>query len=233
MDAAACWCTFAVFNETFEEQPFYECISCGFTLEKGTAVCGGCVRSCHAECRTHLLGRIRAYCDCGGGGGGSCKLVAAGAPADAELARWSEVNASSSGELDARLSIPYGEPGYWEERYRMNQTAGEEDEWLLSFDAVRAPLEAELRSVAPGDDETAARLFVTGAGDSPFSADLCDAGFVDVTSGDIAEVSVQAMRVKYAESHPALKWLVEVSWSSCWSCWSSSLSWRCLCLRMR
>ena len=105
---------------------------------------------------THLLGGIKGYCDCASTG--ACKLSVGGPeaiaapPRPTEIAAWREANtawlAAHEDDLDPRLVTPdYGNREYWDERFRDNDGDGTGDEWLLSFEDVREPLEGALAAL--------------------------------------------------------------------------------------
>lgn len=85
--------------------------------------------------------------------------------------------------------------GYWDKRFEVE----EEFEWLAEFGAVKGLLEELI-------PDKACRVLVVGCGNSRFSADLYDGGWKDITSIDFSAVVVEAMRGKYGETHPKLKW---------------------------
>ena len=93
-------------------------------------------------------------------------------------------------------NMKYKEKKYWENRFQ----AEEEYEWLCTFNDVREYINRDI------DFEE--KILILGCGNSTFSADLCDAGYQHVNSADFSSVVIDAMRKKYASSHPSLKWFV-------------------------
>ena len=93
-------------------------------------------------------------------------------------------------------NMKYKEKKYWESRFQ----AEEEYEWLCTFNDVKEYINRDI------DFED--KILILGCGNSTFSADLCDAGYLHVNSADFSSVVIDAMRKKYSSSHPSLKWFV-------------------------
>ena len=71
-------CTFATGGNSFVQQHWYICYTCGLSGSRGC--CSACARTCHAGHDVVYSRCSRFFCDCGGGGssaqGGSCKCLA-------------------------------------------------------------------------------------------------------------------------------------------------------------
>jgi 2-polyprenyl-3-methyl-5-hydroxy-6-metoxy-1,4-benzoquinol methylase len=91
----------------------------------------------------------------------------------------------------------YGTREYWEERF----TREDSYEWLVTFANVKDQLTA--RFLTP-----TSQILIVGCGNSPFSTDLYDAGYVHITNIDFSEVVIQAMKERHQEKRPQMKWLV-------------------------
>eukprot|EP00947_MAST-08B_sp_MAST-8B-sp1_P001843 g1843.t1 len=204
------FCTFGAFGEEFKTQPMFECSHCALTLATGKVVCAGCARLCHdgagricedggdatgndgqPRSGPHLLGPVKAYCDCCSTG--RCKLVCSRSggisptpPTPEECQAWEVFNdawvAEHGDELDERLRTPdYGNADYWDDRYKDNLDDDREDEWLLPFSEVKEHVAQAAKELAAehvdrcgvGAQQGLACL-VVGCGDSAFSADLHD-----------------------------------------------------------
>lgn len=87
---------------------------------------------------------------------------------------------------------------YWEERFAKE----EEYEWLAKWSSVSELLEEILPP-----KESKPKILVVGCGNSEFSADLYDAGWLDVTSIDFSEVVIQNMQ-EHNAGRSGMKWLV-------------------------
>jgi ribosome biogenesis GTPase A/SAM-dependent methyltransferase len=88
----------------------------------------------------------------------------------------------------------YREEGYWDRRFKTES----EYEWLCGFHDVAEMLMRDVRREQS--------IMILGCGNSPFSAQLADAGFSNITSVDYSATVVKNMREKYAVTHPGLKW---------------------------
>lgn len=90
----------------------------------------------------------------------------------------------------------YGSKEYWEQRFQ-----GEEEyDWLLSFQQLSSQLLPFLRPES--------RILVIGCGNSPFSADLYDAGFTNIVNIDYSANVIERMVEKHAEQRPKMQWRV-------------------------
>ena len=210
------------------EQPFYECVTCALTLDNGTGICRACKRTCHAGHEVGFVGRIKAYCDCGRSG---CRLAKDHSSAAAIAA--AECSESSADEdvgeapfVDPRLSRNYADKGFWDDRYSSNKETQDTDEWLVGYDDIKDVLKPQLEALAANSLATTAsgwnlrsrrgapsadgrpRVLMLGCGDSRFSADLYDAGYVYITNIDISEVCIETMRGRESKRRPEMQWVV-------------------------
>lgn len=103
----------------------------------------------------------------------------------------------AAGPVEVTSNLDYKQQTYWEQRFAVE----DEYEWLASFKQA----EPHLSAVLP--DKTA-RLLVVGCGNSSFSEELFDAGWVNVTSIDFSAVVIDRMRAKNMEARPCMKWEV-------------------------
>jgi len=149
-------CTIKDNGKEFLDQKFYECYDCNKTLDTGMGVCYACKRLCHKSHKTNYLGKIRAYCDCGN----TCSFISekgqfseksvSGESTDSDAdceeidsdsdsnsnhgPRHAHKHASDDEEyLDERLSVQYGSPEYWKERYLREAESGLESEWVFGI----------------------------------------------------------------------------------------------------
>jgi hypothetical protein len=103
---------------------------------------------------------------------------------------------SSTGIELPKNNLEYGKKEYWDDRF-----AKEEDyDWLVGYEDVRD-------LIAPYMTESA-KVLLVGCGNSNFSAELYDAGFHNLTNIDYSDVVIDAMKKKYGDSRPEMKWLV-------------------------
>eukprot|EP01039_Chlorochromonas_danica_P000712 gene712-774_t len=85
---------------------------------------------------------------------------------------------------------------YWEGRFKKEESY----EWLVSWKTVENLL---LPYLHPTD-----RILVVGCGNSPFSADLYDAGFHQITNIDFASSVIERMQTIHETIRPEMKWMV-------------------------
>jgi EEF1A lysine methyltransferase 4 len=90
----------------------------------------------------------------------------------------------------------YKRQAYWNERFKTE----DHYEWLCGFDDVMTYFTQDVPNKS-------ASVLILGCGNSPFSAQMADAGYTNVTSVDFSSVVIAKMTDKYKESHPALKWV--------------------------
>ena len=100
-------------------------------------------------------------------------------------------NESDYGEDNSR----YREEGYWDGRFKSE----EEYEWLCGYNDVKTYIERDIPSFN-------SKILVLGCGNSPFSANLFDAGYQDIVSVDFSMEVIEKMKQKHRESHPKLVW---------------------------
>ena len=89
----------------------------------------------------------------------------------------------------------YGDPDYWDERYRKCvNSRGElqEYDWYVGWDAIRGVVEAYL------SDDGSDKILVVGCGNSAVSRGLYDMGHTNVTSIDTSEFLIKKLREKHA-----------------------------------
>jgi SAM-dependent methyltransferase len=115
-----------------------------------------------------------------------------------------------------RRNSDYASREYWEDRFARE----EQHEWLLSFDhlrpqivpllllASRPPSWSEPSTASSVQASRSPSILVVGCGNSPFSADLYDAGFRDVVSVDYSEAVIAKMRRRHSGARPEMRWLV-------------------------
>ena len=51
-------------------------------------------------------------------------------------------------------------------------------------------------------------ILIVGCGNAPFSEDLYDDGFTNITNNDISEVVIDIMSKRNKDKRPKMKWLV-------------------------
>ena len=90
----------------------------------------------------------------------------------------------------------YKRQEYWDERFQTE----EKYEWLCGYSHA----EQYLNEDVPKD----ASVLILGCGNSPFSADMSDGGYTNITSVDFSAVVIEKMSEKYRDTHPSLKWVV-------------------------
>lgn len=90
----------------------------------------------------------------------------------------------------------YGTKDYWEERFSQEK----DYEWLLSYEKLSSQLGPHLQPDS--------RILVVGCGNSPFSADLYDAGYTNILNIDYSEVVIAAMRQRHGTVRPVMQWKV-------------------------
>jgi SAM-dependent methyltransferase len=92
----------------------------------------------------------------------------------------------------------YGSKEYWEERYSKEK----DYEWLLSFEQLASQLTPFLQQ-APNS-----RILMLGCGNSPFSADMYDAGYHNIVNIDYSEIVISAMQERHGSERPGMEWRV-------------------------
>ena len=108
-----------------------------------------------------------------------------------------KVNGDIVGEtLPEENNLQYKDQNYWEIRFKTE----EEYEWLCTYNDVEEYIQRDLKKQD--------NILVLGCGNSTFSADLCSAGFENITSVDFSSVVISAMKKKYAVAYPTLQWIV-------------------------
>jgi SAM-dependent methyltransferase len=113
-----------------------------------------------------------------------------------------DIGGESEGDAGAilpRRNSDYASREYWEGRFARE----EEHEWLLPFGRLRPRIEPLLLQ-----SSNSPSILVVGCGNSPFSADLYDAGFRDVVSVDYSEAVIAKMRRRHSGARPEMRWLV-------------------------
>lgn len=108
----------------------------------------------------------------------------------------------SSPSFVPRNNQEYGTHKYWEHRFQTETSF----EWLLSFEQLRHQLEPILQD-EHGDPSTV-RILVVGCGNSPFSADLYDAGYTNIVNIDYSATVIQHMQEKHAVDRSLMQWRV-------------------------
>jgi SAM-dependent methyltransferase len=89
----------------------------------------------------------------------------------------------------------YKRKEYWNTRFQTEESY----EWLCSYKDVSDYLEKDVAKKAS--------VLILGCGNSPFSTEMVDAGYTNVTSLDFSSVVIDKMADKHKESHPAMKWV--------------------------
>jgi 2-polyprenyl-3-methyl-5-hydroxy-6-metoxy-1,4-benzoquinol methylase len=107
----------------------------------------------------------------------------------------------SSSILSSSLPVPksnavYGSKDYWEERFSQEK----DYEWLLSYQQLSSQLIPFLQPTS--------RILVVGCGNSPFSADMYDAGYHNIVNIDYSETVISAMKKRHCSERPAMEWRV-------------------------
>lgn len=95
-----------------------------------------------------------------------------------------------------RNNTEYSIREYWEERFEKE----EEYDWLFTF--------SEVQSVIHRFIEKSSKILIVGCGNSSFSVDLYDAGYLNITSIDYSYNVINRMKMKYEKSRPKLVWQV-------------------------
>jgi SAM-dependent methyltransferase len=115
-----------------------------------------------------------------------------------------------------RRNGDYASRDYWDGRFAQEV----QYEWLLPFDHLRRQIEPLLMSSSCSSanhlDASTVHLttssppsiLVLGCGNSPFSADLYDAGFFDIVNVDFSETVIARMKRLHSASRPRMRWLV-------------------------
>ena len=96
--------------------------------------------------------------------------------------------------------IGFGNKDYWNKRYQEEGEQGSFD-WLLSYESLKPNLQPFLTSKDIS-------ILIVGCGNAPFSEDLYDAGYVNITNNDISQVVIDIMSERNKEKRPKMKWLV-------------------------
>ena len=110
-------------------------------------------------------------------------------------------SADSDSDADSDAdNTRYARVDYWDARFSTEAHY----EWLCSYDHVAAYFARDF----PLRAHAHARILVLGCGNSPFSRELADAGYLDITSCDFSRVVIDRMRAAHAATHPRLKWVV-------------------------
>jgi SAM-dependent methyltransferase len=91
----------------------------------------------------------------------------------------------------------YGAKDYWEERYSKEK----DYKWLLSY----AQLASQL---APFLQRPNARILMLGSGNSPFLADMYDAGYHNIVNIDYSETVISAMKERHCTERSGMEWRV-------------------------
>jgi SAM-dependent methyltransferase len=89
----------------------------------------------------------------------------------------------------------YGTKDYWEERYSKEK----DYEWLLSYEQLASQL-------TPFLQQPTSRILMLGCGNSPFSADMYDAGYHNIVNIDYSETVISAMKKRHCSERPAMEW---------------------------
>lgn len=96
------------------------------------------------------------------------------------------------------LNDEYSRKSYWDERFRTEESY----EWLCSLK------DSGLLECMP---DRSARILVLGAGNSPLTQDLLDAGYSNVVSTDYSEVVVENMKKKVPNASWEVADMLDVS----------------------
>lgn len=102
--------------------------------------------------------------------------------------------AQSSNKLAPHNSV-FKLKSYWEERFQEEEVY----DWLVTYTQVKQLVLPQLR---PSD-----RILVVGCGNSSFSADLYDDGYVNITNIDFSSVVINKMQAENSEKRPTMAWL--------------------------
>jgi SAM-dependent methyltransferase len=100
----------------------------------------------------------------------------------------------------------YGNKNYWDDRFQIEESF----DWLLSYQQLSPQIETAIRSSKHANNSNPydARILVVGCGNSPFSADLYDAGYHNVVNIDYSEPVIERMRDRHEKSRPGMEWIV-------------------------
>lgn len=100
---------------------------------------------------------------------------------------------SSNEEVEENSSLPenkrYSEQEYWEERFSKES----QYEWLVSYSELKSDITPFLKA------ET--KILIIGCGNSPFSFDLYDDGYKNITNVDYSKNVIQNMKQKDKETY--------------------------------
>jgi SAM-dependent methyltransferase len=118
----------------------------------------------------------------------------------------SETAATAATTTLPRNNQVYGNKDYWDDRFQTEESF----DWLLSYQQLSTQMEAAIRSspLAIHRNPYETRILVVGCGNSPFSADLYDAGYHNVVNIDYSEPVIERMRQRHEKSRPGMEWLV-------------------------
>jgi EEF1A lysine methyltransferase 4 len=116
------------------------------------------------------------------------------------------MEASSAPSFVPRNNQEYGTHEYWEHRFRTETSF----EWLLSFTQLRHQLEPILHEQydREKEDPSTVRILIVGCGNSPFSADLYDAGYTNIVNIDYSDNVIQHMQQLHSIDRPQMQWRV-------------------------
>ena len=115
---------------------------------------------------------------------------------DDDEGRTSAHNDGNATSAIPKLNRTYGSQEYWEERFSKEDSF----EWLLSYEQLAPQLQPYL--------DKDCRILVVGCGNAPFSADLYDAGYEQITNIDYSPTVIRDMRAKHATTRPKMQWMV-------------------------
>ena len=90
----------------------------------------------------------------------------------------------------------YGKKEYWDDRFAHES----EFEWLVSYHDVKHQLGPFLTKDSS--------ILLVGCGNSSFSADLYDAGYLHICSLDYSTVVIDAMKQRHKHERPGMEWIV-------------------------
>ena len=106
------------------------------------------------------------------------------------------IKTTGCGTQPPRSNKEYFKKEYWDDRFSTEQV----NNWLVTYEDVRDQLSPFLSPEF--------KILVVGCGNSTFSEELYDAGYRNLWNIDYSEVVIEAMRIKYKESRPEMKWMV-------------------------
>jgi len=108
-------------------------------------------------------------------------------------------------KLYPKKNATYSEQSYWQTRFETE----DEYEWLCTFEDVAKQLIPLLNEAKNLNESDNLSVLVLGCGNSPFSADLYDAGIThEITNIDYAPSVIQRMQDKHSTERPQIKWIV-------------------------